>query len=575
MAAPAGARAHDWVPGVCGLPTALPLQVEYAEVAVSPAILGEVFGPARPSLVLATSGRTFPEQLRELGAHTVFWQMKLERLIGGTSSAALAESIEPAADQLYERAVRETGCAFPTIALNELQGNWLPTPWSVMNAQYRDNALRLLRRLHERGAHPYLLVTTTPRPFTGSEEAARWWQEAAAVSDLVLQVHFDGRFVYRHGPAAGSRLRRTKMRSVLDQFESIGIPAGRLGLLHGFQSGAGSGGREGLPLNRWLRVVKWEVLATKHVVAERAAEGEPIGSDWSWGWGDFPKLSRVDPDKHVTACVYLWARDSSLCDGPGRAASWGAPFNTSVTEGQLQLPVGIHCSLGRRGAVIAGATLETLAAALTRGPIGRRAAPSALLTWSVTSRNARLRAADVLRAERGVVRRSFAGDRDAYLAALEASKLPLELARAAIADQLRRRKIARGLPRGLVPRLARRRAGGGAAGDHLPARRAPGPGRGQPGRAPAVPPRSPPPARSGQSRRRAGPRRPTRRSPGSARPRSGARRPCCRNAGRASGRFRAGSRTGCRGLRAPRERPRTTASAPSPCRRGGPGHGGR
>ena len=439
------------MPGVCGLPTALPLQVEYAEVAVSPVILAEVFGPAKPSLVLATSGRTFPDQLRELGAHTVFWQMKLERLIGGTSSPALAESIEPAADQLYERAVRETGCAFPTIALNELQGNWLPTPWSATNAQYRDNALRLLRRLHERGAHPYLLVTTTPRTFTGSEEAAEWWREAAAVSDLVLQVHFDGRFVYRHGPAAGSRLRRTKMRSVLDQFRSIGIPAGRLGLLHGFQSGAGSGGREGLPLNRWLRVVKWEVLATKQVVAERAAEGEPIGSDWSWGWGDFPKLSRVDPDKHVTACVYLWARDSGLCDGPGRAASWGAPFFTSLTEGQLQLPVGVHCTLGRRGAVIAEATLETLAAGLTGDrPIGRRAALSALITWSVTSRYARLRAADVLRAERGVVRRSFAGDRDAYLAAIEASKLPLELARAAIADQLRRRKIARSLPRRLT-----------------------------------------------------------------------------------------------------------------------------
>ena len=286
MTAPGTARADAWAPGVCGLPTALPLRAEYAEVAVSPVIVNEVFGPARPSLVLATSGRIFPAQLRELGAHTVFWYMKLVRLIGGTSAPAAGETIEDAADRLYERAARETGCAFPTIALNELHGNWLPTPWSASNAQYRDNALRLLQRLHARGAHPYLLVTTTPRPFTGSAEAAAWWQQAAAVSDLVLQVHFDGRYIYRQGPAVASRLRRTKMRRVLDQFESIGIPARRLGLLHGFQSG--SGGREGLPLSRWLRVVKWEVLATEQVVGERAEEGEPIGSDWSWGCGRLP-----------------------------------------------------------------------------------------------------------------------------------------------------------------------------------------------------------------------------------------------------------------------------------------------
>ena len=448
MTGPGAADAAGWTPGVCGLPTALPLRVEYAEVAVSPVIINEVFGPARPSLVLATSGRSVPAQLRTLGAHTVFWYMKLERLIGGTGAPAEAATIEATADALYERAVRETGCAFPTIALNELQGNWLPTPWSASNAQYRDNALRLLQRLHARGAHPYLLVTTTPRPFTSSEDAAAWWQQAAAVSDLVLQVHFDGRYIYRQGPALGSRLRRTKMRSVLDQFEAIGIPASRLGLLHGFQSGAGSGGREGLVLSQWLRVVKWEVLATEEVVSEHAVDGAPIGSDWSWGWGDFPVMSPVDPDKHVTACVYLWARDSQLCDGPGRAAAWGTPFNTSLFEGQLLLPEGVHCTIGQRGSVISSDTIETLAATLRDGePIGRRAALKTLLSWTVTSRKAQVRAGAVSQAERGIVRRAFGGSRDDYAAALEAAKLPVELARGAIADQLRRRKIQRLLPR--------------------------------------------------------------------------------------------------------------------------------
>jgi hypothetical protein len=450
LVAPGVARADHWQPGACGLPTALPLQVEYAESSVSPLVRNDIFAAARPPLVLASSGPTALE-LRGLGAHVVFWQMKLERLVGTTGAPWAPEVIDPIADNLYGRAVAATGCATPSIALNELQGNWLRTPWSLTYSMYRSNVLQLLRRLHERGAHPYLMVTTSPRPFTGSPEAVAWWQQASRVSDLVLQVHFDGRSFARLGPILASRGRRRAMRRVLERFEAIGIPSVRLGLLHGFQSGRGYGGREGLPLPTWLRVVKWEELAAKQVAGEWAADGKPFGSDWSWGWGDFPAITptSVDPDKPVTACVWLWARDPRLCDGPGRAAAYGAPFDSSVTEGQIALPPEIQCSLGG-GDAIERETLERLAAVGggAAGRVGRKTALSALLSWLLDRRSARIAEEDVLLQEETILQRRFGGDRAAYEAALAGQGASPTLARAVIADELRRRAIARSLPRG-------------------------------------------------------------------------------------------------------------------------------
>lgn len=340
LAVPSQAVAHHWPAGVCGLPATLPLHAEFAEVSVSPVIRNHVFGPARPPLVLASSGNVVPLELRTLGAHTVYWQMKLQRLVGNTRAPTGLDSIADAAGRLAERAATQSGCATPLIALNELQGAWLETPWSPTNAQYRASVLALLTELHARGAHPYLLVPTKPKPFTESAEAAWWWQQVSSVSDIVLQVHFDGRYIAKKGPLAGSRRRRMAMRRVLTQFHALGIAPERLGLLHGFQSGRGFGGREGLPLRDWLRVVKWETLAARQVATERAAAGAPVGSDWSWGWGDFPAItpSSVDPAKPVTACVYLWTRDPALCDAPAVALARGTAFNLSLTEGQIMLP---------------------------------------------------------------------------------------------------------------------------------------------------------------------------------------------------------------------------------------------
>jgi hypothetical protein len=70
-------------------------------------------------------------------------------------------------------------------------------------------------------------------------------------------------------------------------------------------------------------VVKLETLATKQVAGELE-----LASVWSWGWAAFPG-SHPDPAAEPAACVYLWARDAGLCDGPAAA---GRGFNRSLAQ---------------------------------------------------------------------------------------------------------------------------------------------------------------------------------------------------------------------------------------------------
>ena len=55
-----------------------------------------------------------------------------------------------------------------------------------------------------------------------------------------------------------------------------------------------------------------------HAVMGQVAQDEGVSTIWSWGWANFGPQS-VDPDKPAAACVYLWSRDQTLCDGPGAA----------------------------------------------------------------------------------------------------------------------------------------------------------------------------------------------------------------------------------------------------------------
>ena len=108
--------------------------------------------------------------------------------------------VEARADKLFDTAAASSGCATPLIALNELAGANLPTPWTPTTAQYRANVLALVQRLAERGARPFLLLPK--RPYTHDEAADDWWRQAAQVADLVPEVYFSGPSVSKQGAVA-------------------------------------------------------------------------------------------------------------------------------------------------------------------------------------------------------------------------------------------------------------------------------------------------------------------------------------------------------------------------------------
>jgi hypothetical protein len=174
-------------------------------------------------------------------------------------------------------------------------------------------------------------------------------------------------------------------------------------------------------------VIKWEALAARQVAADSR-----VGSIWSWGWGTFGPES-VDPDKAAAACVWLWARTPSLCNGPVAA---GAGFDASLTDGQIALPEGVACSFA--GGRVTAADVNRLAA-LVRN---RHTALTALFGRAVLERSVPVSEGQVIAAENRAITRSFHGNHAAYLRALTKRHATLWMARAIIRDELRRRALA-------------------------------------------------------------------------------------------------------------------------------------
>ena len=404
----------------CGLPAGSPLWVDYAghDAPIVP----------KPGLVLAvSSGTTVPAQMRQAGAATIFFDLHLNARVGTPSSPADPSTIQEKAQKEFVFAQQVTGCATPLIAENELFGAQTPTPWSATNAQYRANVLALVKALDALGAT--VGITIANPPYTGGD-AAEWWRQAAQAAILIRQVYFTApgpKGLYKLGPLRASRSMRRSLRGLVSHFSQIGIPASRVALELQFQSAPGQGGRNGLePKAAWLEIVKLEALAARQVAAETHVEGI-----WSWGWPAF-SAAGADPDKPAAACVYLWTRDQSLCDGPALA---GPGFDTSLTEGQIALPAGVRCSIGTQ--------------AIRKADVGRAAAltgdldsaASALLERTVLRAAEPIDPATVLAAERAIVRDRFGGSASAYRAALAAAHVTLVDARAIIADRLARERI--------------------------------------------------------------------------------------------------------------------------------------
>jgi hypothetical protein len=408
----------------CAVPVTAPIWVDYGEGPVKPdtrAIL------ARPGVVVTTSGTAIPAYFRERGAATTYMVLHLPNVVGQPATPADPATMPAVADALYAKAAASTACATPWIALNELFGASLPTPWSPTNARYRGNVLALMQGLAAHGAHPVLFVNGNPS-FAG--DAAAWWQQVGQAGSIAYEAYFDARNISGLGSLLGNRRARLGMRRALASFVAAGIPSARLGLVLGFHSGliAGAGGRQGLqPREAWLRVVKWETLAARQVAADMH-----LGSVWVWGWGTFGAGS-VDADKPAAACVSLWARNQTLCDAP---TVGGAAFNASLTEGQIVLPPGVACNLYHSRRILSADITRLAAFTGDRG-----SALDTLFARIVFRSRVQVGNDQVLAVEQQSIDRDFGGDRNAYLAALAQAHATVGIAQNVIRDELKRRAI--------------------------------------------------------------------------------------------------------------------------------------
>ena len=411
----------------CGLPEEQPVWLDFADSSVS--FWRERF--ARPGVVVATGGPELAAEARAAGASTVHWDMYLRKRVGTPSEPADPALIEKRADSLFDYAVTVTSCPQPLIALNELSGASLPTPLTPTTERYRANVLRFVSRLAARGARPALLVSS--EPYTGGD-AAVWWKSIAAVSDLVLENYANANMIWREGPVDGSRRLRVRHRRSAATLLALGIPASRIGIMIGFQTGPGTGGREGLaPRSRWFSVAKWQALAVQQVARELR-----LAHLWSWGWAQRNERSD-DPDKTYAACVWLWARDPGLCDAP---VILGRELDADRKIGQLDLPSGTRCLYG------SSPLTASSVAALAKVTRDRELALTALVVRAIERERARVSPADALAVEGRIVSARFGGNATAYRSALAEAGASPSVARGIIGDELRAREL---LDRLVVP----------------------------------------------------------------------------------------------------------------------------
>lgn len=399
----------------CVVPGQKPLWIDYGAPEFE-----DVF--AQAGVIVAGSGEGYPARMRARGTTTIYWDMHLNRRVGTPSVPADPAILPQRANALFDFAVKTLGCETPWIVMNELFGASTPTPWTPTTAQYRANILRWANLLAARGAKPIMLVSSDP--YTGVD-AAPWWRELAGVADIVLEKYFAAPTVHRAGPELGSRRMRTSMRTAASKLFAMNIPAAKVGFMLAFQTGRGTGGREGLePASAWFEVAKLQALAARQVSRE-------LGTSYvfSWGWGVFNEAGK-DPDKAGAACVWLWTRNPALCDAPVQYR-----FDDDLRAGQIDLPAGVRCTLDERS--ITTNEIGALAA-VTRDP---ELALSGLYARLVEQRAEPLRTAQVLAAERAIVLRRFDGSRAPYLAALARGRATLAVSRGVIGDELRRRAI--------------------------------------------------------------------------------------------------------------------------------------
>ena len=190
---------------------------------------------------------------------------------------------------------------------------------------------------------------------------------------------------------------------------------------------AGLGWARARALLSWLEVTKLQALAAKEVAKELG-----LRSVWSWGWAVWGKTSpENDPDKPTAACVYLWARNPKLCNGPKVAPK---RFDKSRDEGQIVLPAGARCTV--QGKALDWSAIRGLTPVTGDIDVAFTAAYSRI----VASLYKPLKTAQIAAAEKAVIAAHF-GSAGAYRRALARAHASPSVARGVIADELRRELI--------------------------------------------------------------------------------------------------------------------------------------
>lgn len=417
VAAPHRAAAAD----TCGVPDKGTIWVDFADGSVP---FWQTF--ARPGVIAAAANFIYPPQLRAAGARTVYFDLNFRLRVGTPLEPYDPGVVINRANRLYSTAALSSGCTRPIIAENELNGANLVTPWTANNAQYRRNVLIYMQTLSALGARPVILIPSAP--YTG-DVAGDWWRELSKYADIVRESYFGAPSIAKQGPIEGSRSLRAMFRKRVAELTSAGVPASKLGLMLGFQTTRGSGGREGASRKSWLEVTKLQALAAKQVASEVG-----LRSVWSWGWATWT-VQENNPDKPTAACVYLWTRNQSLCNGPGMA---GKGFDTSLTEGQLVLRAGTRCTLYGKPVT------ESSIRALTPITSDSDVAFTAAFARVVTTLQVPLKSKQISDAEKAVVAAQFGGSYARYRSALAKAHASVGAARGVIADELRRVSIERG-----------------------------------------------------------------------------------------------------------------------------------
>src|SRR4051812_19756936 len=176
--------------GQCGLPAEQPLWMDFGSIAYE-----SVFG--RTGVILGASSGDWPAKMRAAGAQTVYFDLNLKNRVGTTVKPADPSLLQDRAKKFFDFTVQQTGCSNPVIALNELAGAGLVTPWSDNNAQYRQNVLTFVQLLAQQGAHPVLLVPV--KPYSGGDALA-WWQQVSASAEIVREVYVPATHTWKDGP---------------------------------------------------------------------------------------------------------------------------------------------------------------------------------------------------------------------------------------------------------------------------------------------------------------------------------------------------------------------------------------